>query len=231
VGGTYLLDLVFNKNWDDASLRKLIPAMNEYMWGMRVVDFVASDKLVALDGRCFALYSVDMQIPLNDLTSKLQEFDEAESIHFKERVNIAKDVMRTETVVRPRSSTVPMALFQVTSRPGYNRLTFMCTLTANPMQILVTLTGKAPRFIRPNPIRCLGIYQPQEATEDDIFAILENRSVNCEATGEPIELDVFTGERYVSKSGPNLCLAADLKGVLKMRDQGVEVNIHAMVKR
>jgi len=231
VGGRILIDMSFNKAWSDDLLRGLIPAINEHLWGMRIEDFTASDRLVPLDGRCFALYSVELPIPMLDLQNSMEKFDESESIKYKQKVNIAKDVMRTEMVVKPRSETVPMALLEPTPRPGYNRLTFLGSLTANPMQLLITLTGKPPRVIRPNPIKCLGIFQPQESTEDDIFAIMEGREVNCKITGQPIELDVFTGERYRSQSAPDLCLAADLKDVLRMQSHGVEVNVHAMTHK
>ena len=81
--------------------------------------------------------------------------------------------MRTELVTRLRSDVVPMAFFQPTKRPGYNRIAALITLRSNPMQVLTTLIGKPPRYIKPNVIRCLGVYKPQEFEGDDLFAALE----------------------------------------------------------
>jgi hypothetical protein len=232
VGGHVLVDIVFNDNWPDPLLRRLLPRINEILNetfppdapGYTLNNFSSGEKLESLNGKVFQLLTIELPIPAYDLRSALEVYDEKESISYKAKVNVAKDVMRTEVVTRIRSEVIPMALIQSPNRHGgHTRLTYLCTLGANPMQVLLSLTSKPPRIIKGNPLISLGIFKPMEPEADDIWAELEERSTACSVTGEPIELDVFTGERYRSISGANLCLAADLKGLLQMREQGIKI--------
>lgn len=235
VGGHILFDILFNEKWPDKILRDILPLVNECMNepfqkgkpGYKVHDFVASDKLVSLDEKAYGLYVIDLPISLHDLQTGLEAFDEKESVKFKIKVNVAKDIMRTEEVTRIRSDTVPLAFIR--SVGGKTQLAFLCTLRESPITLLGVMTGKRIGFIKANNIICLGIYrydieaESDDGGSDDLFAALEGREVYCTVTGQPIETDLFTGELYRSSSAPDLCLAADLKGLMKMRGMGVSL--------
>jgi hypothetical protein len=241
VKGIVLIDTVFNKDWRNEKMRELLPRINEILAdsypkgksGIIVHDFVASTKLVNFDDSSYGLYTVDLKgISLQDLTVKLEAFAEAESVTYKEKKTVGRDIFRMEEVTKIRSEVVPLAYIQIAKGGDGITLTFLCNLTANPLQILTILTGKRPAYLKPMPLTCLGYYRYDRAKatnefdlqEDDLFAILEDRSVYCSITNEPIETDIFTGETYRSKSGDNLCLSADLKGVMKMKSMGVNLD-------
>jgi len=235
VGGQILMDTVFNQNWPDKDMRELIPRMNEILedsWGkdrggMEVIDFVASDKLVNYDKQSFALYTVNLPLSAYDLQANLEIFAEKESLTYKEKTSVGRDIFRMEEVTRIRSELVPMAYFEPT-KTGV-KLVFLCNLEANPMTILTLLTKKRAMYIKPHPITCSGYFRydrkkadsQYDMQEDDLFAILEDREVFCKVSGDPIETDIFTGEAYRSKTAPDLCLASDLRNMMKMKDTGV----------
>jgi len=215
VGGTILIDLLFNKPIPDDVFRKLIPATNQRFRGAKVTGFVAGEKLVTLDTRCFNLLQVELNVPLYDLQVAIEKLAEASDVSYKEKVTIAKDVSRTVTVLRPKSDVTPLAFIQPTARPGYTRLTLLSTLNASPVNVISGILAKPPRFIRPNPITCLGVFKPVKPEENvDLFAVFSDSDTECQQTGDPIEIDVFTGNRYLSKSAPGLCLTADFTNLL-----------------
>jgi galactitol-specific phosphotransferase system IIB component len=238
VMGNILMDHIFNTNWPDAELRKLLPRMNELLaenWpkgkpGMVIKDFVASDKLVYFDAKGYALYAIEMDISRADLQTSLEKFNEKSEFIIKEKVTVGRDIFRMEEVTKIQSEVVPMAYYQPT-KTGRTRIVFLCRLTENPVTILTVMTGKRAVHIKPNPIECWGYYkfdregsEDQAAfQEDDLFAALEGKEIFCRATGAPIETDLFTGELYKSKSAPDLCLAADLKGLVRMRESGIDL--------
>jgi len=244
VYGHVLVDTVFNKNWPDEKMRSIIPRINEILAdsypygerGMLIRDFVASDKLVNFDNTGFALYTVKVPVSTEDIQVAMEALHEEADVTYKERKSIGRDIFRMEEVTRLRSDVVPMAYFAPAR--GGTQITFLGNLTVNPIQILNSLTKKRPALLKTCPIQCLGYYRYDRekadevygVQEDDIFAIMEGRSTVCEITGEPIETDLFTGETYRSKSAPNLCLAADLKGVVKQLEHGVNLSTASVTK-
>lgn len=237
VGGHVLIDVSFNKNWSDILMRELLPRINEILAenyekgqiGIYVNDFIASDKLVVFDEKAYGLYTINLPISFHDLEVNMELFNEQESLTFKEKKSVGRDIFRMEEVTKIRSTTVPLA-YTETHKDGI-RLTFLCNLTANPVQMLTLLTGKRGPVIKENHLYSLGYfrYDREKADdilgvqEDDLFAALEGRAVYCENCEQPIPTDLFTCETYRSQSAENYCLVCDLKGLVQKKFYGVEV--------
>ena len=191
---------------------------------LEVLDFVSSDQLEMFNKDAFGLYAINVKVSQADVATALEKFAMKADVSFKERKTIGRDVFRMEEVTKLRSETVPMAFWKPT-KMGTN-LTFMCNLEVNPMRVIGQMIGKTPTHFKSSYLECLGYYKTNRAAGDeaDLFAMLDDREVDCVATGDPIETDMFTGELYESVSSPGLCVAADLKGVLALREQGIEAS-------
>ena len=235
VHGWLLVDSSFNGKWNSDKLQQLIPRMNELLWGMRVVDFGVGLNLPPMDQNAFALYVVDMPMSSQALREQLERLNEARDIEFRQRKTVGRDTYRIEKIVRTRSSVVPMACTQMT-QGGLVKLSILCNVRNNPLHVLSQVTGKRMNIIKEQPIYCLGYYRydrepvddPDDFLDCDLEAMFDAREIYCVETGEPIETDLFTGELYRSHTGSDLCLAADLKGLLKMRGDGVDILAHSI---
>lgn len=232
VGRQVLVDLVFNQNFADEQLRALIPDMNKLLWGMKIYDFVANDKLSSFGKDAFALYQITLPTVSHfKIEKNLQKFNELESVKLRKKVTAGRGMFRMQEVTKTVSDTVPLALTTLNSE-GKTVLTWLNQLRTHPLEALSRMIDIRGSLLKPFPVECLGYYRydrervddsSQNVEDGDIWAALEGRSLYCEVTGEPIETDLFTGELYRSKTAPDLCLAADLKGVVKMQQDGVNL--------
>jgi hypothetical protein len=238
VCGEILIDHQFNRKWNPNDLKEAIPYMNEMLSQqcVRITDYRIGEKFPEFSKATFGLYTCTIPtLSLHDAQEGIGKLGLKDTYEHKKQVASGKGAYRTVAEIKTRSDVLPVVMAEMTDTG--TKITYLASLETNPITSLAQAVGKRISQIKPYPIWCHGYYkydrdndtESAQADDGDIFAALAGRELFCEVTGDAIETDIFTGELYISKTGENLCLTADLANLKEKSQQGI--NTHTALKQ
>jgi len=228
VYGRILIDFSFNKQVSTEMIREDIEAINKRLHGYRLLDakgYAGSEVKTlfsSVDNALYKLFIPNEGIPFKKINDRIMAYNKkrASGGDFQ----IKKKELKMKGAFRTVMKDLDVSRIKyVGCRQGMDKgkigteLIMLSDNKINPFDLLESLLGGKAFQYRKYETEILGYYKDGSLQVVDLFAEDDDSSTTyaCENSGEPIELEVFSGEPYKSKSAKDLCIAADFSVALE----------------
>lgn len=211
--GQNIYDFSLAEYISESELRAMVPTANEVLKEGKILDIRMDSHLTVLRNDIdFAVYS--MFVPASGVSfarirGDIERYFERETLGRESTIKLKKTKgkgMFMTVEVKLDGKDVHQISYEWKSKQRGTLVRFVISVNYNPMGMLEAITGRKAFMWKAYPVHCDGYVQmAPETGETDVFAALAGEAQNCSETGNPLEMDLFTGEKM--RSG--ICLVAD----------------------
>lgn len=207
--GHNIYDFSLSEHIPESELRGMIEKANSFIKEGEILDIRMDSHLTVLrndvDYAAYSMFIPNAGMSYKRLRDDIEKYMERKAGGKESKIRIKKTQGKGVFVTIEQTldgKDVRTISYQWLPDQRGTLVRMVISANYNPMAMLEAITGRKAFTWKEFPVYCDGYVQlGQETGEVDVFAALSGEAEKCKETGQPLEMDLFTGMKFKSGVG------------------------------